>query len=275
MSDQKKILGLVGSPNKDGLTNRLVSRALEGAAKAGAATELVQMSDHLIETCHDCLPWVCRQNMKCTYEDPGFEFLSNAILNCKGLIIGTPVYWGDTSAQVRLLMIKMVRVCLSQIQNKHAMNLPAFGIAVAGGSGNGLLSALHPLYHFFRFLRFRAIEPLPVTKFNLKQSEITAEESGYKIAKMAEQHKPFENRNECQLWHDSLPYHGEDLTAERRLLAAIISEAVPEGNREEIKGNLARADILAAAGNTLESITEISAIIDSGTEIINRNSSAG
>ena len=41
MSDGKTILGLVGSPRTDGLTNQLVNSALAGAAKAGATTELV------------------------------------------------------------------------------------------------------------------------------------------------------------------------------------------------------------------------------------------
>ena len=59
MSENKKLLGLVGSPNKDGLTNRLVTAALESAAKAGAQTELVQMSDCVVGACRDCLPWVC------------------------------------------------------------------------------------------------------------------------------------------------------------------------------------------------------------------------
>ncbi len=41
MSGNKTVLGLVGSPNSGGLTNRLVTAALEGAARAGAAIELV------------------------------------------------------------------------------------------------------------------------------------------------------------------------------------------------------------------------------------------
>ncbi|MBA7691749.1 hypothetical protein ES703_100302 [subsurface metagenome] len=41
MNGNKTVLGLVGSPNSEGLTNRLVTAALESAARAGAATELV------------------------------------------------------------------------------------------------------------------------------------------------------------------------------------------------------------------------------------------
>jgi len=85
MNGNKTVLGLVGSPNSEGLTNQLVTAALEGAARAGAAIELVHMADHVVNACRDCLPWVCRTNLKCTYEDASFEILSNKILNCGGL----------------------------------------------------------------------------------------------------------------------------------------------------------------------------------------------
>ena len=59
MSDERKVIGLVGSPNKDGLTNRLVSRALEGTARAGEATEMIRMPVTLsmlaVTTCCRCV----------------------------------------------------------------------------------------------------------------------------------------------------------------------------------------------------------------------------
>ncbi|MFC1955978.1 flavodoxin family protein [Chloroflexota bacterium] len=96
MGKGKTILGLVGSPRTDGLTNQLVSSTLDGATKAGASTELVQMSEYVVGACKDCLPWVCVDNLKCIYEDGNLEVLSEKILNCDGLVLGTPVYWSDT-----------------------------------------------------------------------------------------------------------------------------------------------------------------------------------
>jgi len=110
MSNDKKIIGLVGSPRPDGLTNKLVSSALKGAEEAGAATELVQMSECVVEACKDCLPWVCAENLRCTYDDPNLEMVSEKLLNCDGVVWGTPVYWGDTTAMVRLLMLKLFRL---------------------------------------------------------------------------------------------------------------------------------------------------------------------
>jgi len=266
LSNEKKVLGLVGSPNKDGLTNRLVSKALEGAAEGGISTELVQMSDYVVDACRDCLPWVCLTNLKCTYDDENFEKMNKKILACSGLVLGSPVYWGDTSAMVRLLILKMFRVFA---RSQPLSGKPAFGIAIAGGSGNGLITGLLPIYHFFRTMWMRAIEPLPVTRFDLNYVEARAENSGQQMAKAIEESQPFKDRDERDFWYDKLHYLDNNSGSERRLLAAITSQAVPEEKKPEIKGNLAKADILTASGMTLESMTEVSKVYDSCVEIIN------
>ncbi len=266
MNGNKTVLGLVGSPNSGGLTNQLVTAALESATRAGAAIELVQMSDHVVNACRDCLPWVCKTNLKCTYEDANFEILSNKILNCGGLVLGTPVYLWDTSAMVKYLILKMFRAfgLSGQLEG-----LPALGIAIAGGTGNGLISGLRPVYHFFQFMKMRALEPVPVTRFNLDQAIRRAEELGHHIAGMIQERTPFSSGDECLLWYDRLPYLGESRAAERRLLAAITSEAIPEARRLDIEGDLARADILAASGRSLDAMTEISKVVNSCSKILN------
>ncbi len=263
MSNGKTVLGLVGSPGTDGLTNRLVSSALEGAARAGATTELVQMSEYVVNACKDCLPWVCADNLKCTYKDDNLEFISEKLLNCDGLVFGTPVYWGDSTAMVRMLILKIFRI---YARTQPLAGIPAFGIAIAGGSGNGLVSGLRPLYHFFRIMWMRAIEPLPVTRFDLEQAVKGAAESGFRLAKMEKE--PFKSRDDRDFWYDCLPYLADTNAEERRLLAALAYRAVPEESKAEVQGDWTRADILSASGRTLESMTEISRIIDSSSEKI-------
>ena len=75
MSGNHIVLGLVGSPNKTGRTNELVSAALEGARSEGAAIELIQMSDCVVGACKDCMPWVCNTNQKCAYNDKNFRVI--------------------------------------------------------------------------------------------------------------------------------------------------------------------------------------------------------
>jgi multimeric flavodoxin WrbA len=261
MSNTKKIIGLVGSPRTDGLTNRLVSEALKGAENAGTATDLVQMSESVVEACKDCLPWVCADNLKCTYDDPNLETISEKLLNCDGIVWGTPVYWGDTTAMVRLLMLKLFRL---YARSQSFKGIPAFGIAIAGGSGNGLISGLRPLYHFFRIMWMRGITPLPVTRFDMDTALKKAELAGREIAGMEK--KSFESRDERDFWYDNLPYLAMSNAKERRLLAAVTYEGLPVEKKEHVTGNWTSADILSSAGQTLESMNEISRIYDSSFE---------
>jgi len=257
------VLGLVCSPNREGRTNQLVTAALEGAALAGAPTELIQMADHVVAACKDCLPWVCKTNQKCTYEDDAFEYLSQKVLSCGALVLGTPVYWWDTSGMVKYFILKMFRV---HARSAPLQGLPAIGIGIAGITGNGLISGLRPVYHFFQMMQMRALEPLPATRFNFDAAVQRAGELGSQIAAMALQRAPFASLEERLLWYDALPYLALSRAGERRLLADLITEGLPAGADASIPYGLARADALAAAGRPLESLIEITRVYEAGVK---------
>ena len=265
MSKEKVILGLVGSPNPAGRTHQLVTAALEGAARAGATVEKVQMSEQVVEACRDCLPWVCQENLKCSFKDAHFDLLSQKVLDCGGLILGTPVYWWDTSAMVKYFILKMFRV---YARSAPLNGLPALGIGIAGGTGNGLISGLRPVYHFFQVMQMRALEPLPSTRFNFEEALYSAAELGRQMVGMRQERRPFSSYEERLLWFDRLPYLGSDRAGERRLLAALTIAAVDTKMKPEISNGLARADILAAAGRTQEAMIETSKVYESCVKIL-------
>ncbi len=263
MGPKKIVLGLVGSPNRDGRTNHLVTAVLEGAAQAGSPTELVQMADHVVAACKDCLPWVCKTNQECTYEDEGFEYLSQKVLGCSALVLGTPVYMWDTSGMVKYFILKMFRV---YAPSATLQGLPALGIGIAGGTGNGLISGLRPVYHFFQMMQMRALEPLPATRFNFDAAVQRAGELGGNIAEMAKQRASFTGLEERLLWYDALPYLGLSRAAERRLLASFTTAALPANADLAVPCGLARADALAAAGRVMESLAEITKVYEAGVK---------
>ena len=257
------VLGLVGSPNREGRTNQLVTAALEGSARAGSSTELVQMADHVVAACKDCQPWVCKENQKCTYEDDAFEYLSQKVLSCGALVLGTPVYMWDTSGMVKYFILKMFRV---YARSAPLQGLPALGIGIAGGTGNGLVSGLRPVYHFFQMMQMRALEPLPATRFNFGAAAQRAGELGAEIVDMAKRRAPFTGLEERLLWYDALPYLGLSRAAERRLLASLTTVALPADVNPAVPCALARADALAAAGRAMESLAEITKVYEAGVK---------
>ncbi|MEJ2100029.1 MAG: flavodoxin family protein [Desulfobacterales bacterium] len=267
MGGNKMVLGIVGSPNLQGRTNQLVMAALKGAAEAGATTELIQLSEYVVDACKDCLPWICADNLKCTYEDEAFEFISRKILNCSGLVLGAPVYWWDTSGLVKYLILKMFRV---YARSGPLQGLPAFGVAVAGGTGNGLVSGLRPLYHFFQVMQMRALEPVPATRFNFNQALTRSGELGGRIAMMTESRTPFNGLEERLVWYDNLPYLGLSRAGERRLLADLVALEVGEDMGSDGLSGLARSDAFAAAGRSVDSLSEITRVYEAGVKAFER-----
>jgi multimeric flavodoxin WrbA len=261
MGADRIVVGFVGSPNREGRTNQLVTAALEGAAQAGFRTELVQMADHVVAACKDCLPWVCQTNQKCTYEDEAFEYLSQKVLSCSALVLGTPVYLWNTSGMVKYFILKMSRV---YFRSAPLQGLPALGIGIAGGTGNGLVSGLRPVYHFFQMMQMRAVEPLPATRFNFGAAVQRAGELGAQLAEMAHHRAPFTSLEERLLWYDALPYLGLTRAAERRLLADLTTMVLPADADPTVACGLARADALAAAGRSVESLAEITRVYEAG-----------
>jgi NAD(P)H-dependent FMN reductase len=260
MGSDGVVLGLVGSPNREGRTNQAVTAALEGA--------VVQMADHVVAACKDCLPWVCHTNQKCTYEDDAFEYLSKKVLSCSALVLGAPVYCWDTSGMVKYFILKMFRI---YARSAPLQDMPALGIGIAGGTGNGLISGLRPIYHFFQMMQMRAVEPLPVTRFDFDAGVQRAGELGASVATMAKRRTPFTGLEERLLWYDALPYLGLSRAAERRLLADLTTAALPTDADPDVPRGLARADALDAAGRSEESLTEITRVYEAGVKAFEEN----
>ncbi len=264
MQTKGTVLGIVGSPNRDGLTHRMVKAALEGAAGAGARIELIQLSDHVVSACRDCQPWVCAESGKCSFKDEAFEFLEHRIQNCGGLVIGTPIYWWDTSGMVRYLFLKMFRVLARRAPMK---GLPAFGIGVAGGTGNGLVTGLRPLYGFFQVMHMRALEPLPVTRFNLPEAEERALALGAELAQSSDRRLPFASLEERLLHFDSLPFLRLDRLAERRLLAGYVVSSLGGEAARGLVPILDESDRLDAEGRKQEAAILVSEAYDAAVKV--------
>ncbi|HYL81821.1 MAG TPA: NAD(P)H-dependent oxidoreductase [Candidatus Acidoferrum sp.] len=264
MAANENVLGLVGSPNRQGRTYQMVSAALQGAAQAGAKVELVQMADHVVEACKDCVPWECMTTLKCQYPDPAFDYLSEKLLHCGGLVLGTPIYWWDVSGMVKFLILKMFRV---YARSAPLAGLPSLGIGIAGGTGNGLVSGLRPAYHFFQVMQMRAIEPLPVTRFNWGPALRRAGELGAQLASMADRRHRFPGVEERLLWYDALPYLGMSRAAERRFLANLTTAALPDHSDLDIRRALVQADALAARGESLPSLKEVTRAYEAGVKV--------
>ena len=101
-----KIIGIVASPHKEGNTAWVVNKILEGAKERRAETQSWYFSDLNIEACRGCLCCHDEGDRGCIIDDD-MQRLYGAIENADALVLGSPVYMGQMSAQAKIFTDRM------------------------------------------------------------------------------------------------------------------------------------------------------------------------
>ncbi|MCL2887728.1 MAG: flavodoxin family protein [Elusimicrobia bacterium] len=94
-----KIIGFNASPRKDGNTAWTINKILEGAQAKGAGTEIFHLNELNIKPCQGCLG--CKKGNKGCVINDDMQKLYGEIERAAALILGTPVYMGQMSAQAK------------------------------------------------------------------------------------------------------------------------------------------------------------------------------
>ena len=87
------VLGISGSPRRDGNTDIAVKMVLDELRGTGLRTDFLRIADLRIERCRGCR--ACMQTGECAIEDDDLN-LALERMNCASLIVlGIPVYWNS------------------------------------------------------------------------------------------------------------------------------------------------------------------------------------
>jgi len=96
-----KVVGIVGSPRKNGNTEMLTAHTLRAIAEEGLATELIRLAGLDIRPCNACM--VCQEEERCSIEDDLFPIYLK-MKEADGIILASPVYYGSVTALIKGLM---------------------------------------------------------------------------------------------------------------------------------------------------------------------------
>lgn len=104
------VIAINGSPRKKWNTATLLEHALEGAASQGAATDLVHLYDLDYKGCISC--FACKMKGgksygKCVMNDDLAPVLER-IARADALILGSPIYFGIVSGEMRSFMERLL-----------------------------------------------------------------------------------------------------------------------------------------------------------------------
>ncbi len=104
------ILGINGSPRKNGNTATMIRHALDGAESKGAATEMVHIYDIDFKGCASC--FACKRgegkrSPRCVLED-GLTPVLAKFEKADAIIVGSPVYIGDLTGSTRAFIERLI-----------------------------------------------------------------------------------------------------------------------------------------------------------------------
>jgi len=150
---ETKILALFGSPRKKGNSTLLANQIILGAESQGATVESVRLNSLNIKPCQGC--YACQEegSKGCVVDDDMQEIYPK-IIEANALIIASPVYWFNMSAQTKIFMDRCIAL---YNENHEESRLYGKNIAIAMTYGDkdafcsGCVNALRTFqdaYHY-------------------------------------------------------------------------------------------------------------------------------
>ena len=136
-----KVVGISGSPRKGGNTECLLDECLKEFAEHGWLVSTFYMSEKIIKPCSGCE--TCVENGTCVINDDDANLLFSEPADCDAVIIGSPVYYRNVTAQLKAFFDRTFAYGQSVLEGK-----PGGAIAVGSGEGAGQAITLMVIYNF-------------------------------------------------------------------------------------------------------------------------------
>ena len=97
------VVGISGSPRDSGNTALLVQEVLKGIEGKTRFISLAGLDIHLCQNCHRCF----EEKRICVIEDD-IQWILQEIETCNALVLGSPCYFSNVSAQLKMLIDRSV-----------------------------------------------------------------------------------------------------------------------------------------------------------------------
>ena len=140
-----KVVAFNGSARKDGNTAILIKHVLKELEKEGIKTELVQLAREKIQGCIACYKCFEAKNKRCVVTDDIVNECIEKMVQAEGIILGSPTYFADCTAQIKALIERAGLVSKANGE----MFRRKIGAAVVSVRRSGAIHAFDTLNHFF------------------------------------------------------------------------------------------------------------------------------
>ena len=110
-----KIVGIEGSPRKNGNTEKLVRTVLAGAEDVGSRTDFLKLADRTINYCQGC--GSCRATGDCVIKDD-MDKVVDVIQDSDVIVLGSPIYAWQVSGTTKVFMDRLCRILTPNYESR-------------------------------------------------------------------------------------------------------------------------------------------------------------
>ncbi len=140
-----KVLGINGSPRKNGNTKHLLETVFKPLSEAGIETEIFQLGGKLVHWCTACEK--CREvkDGHCQIKNQAINACIDKMVDADAIVLGSPVYFTDVTTEMKALIDVAGYVLRG---NGHLLKRKV-GAAVVAVRRGGQLHTFETLNNFF------------------------------------------------------------------------------------------------------------------------------
>ncbi|MCX6686365.1 MAG: flavodoxin family protein [Methanoregula sp.] len=140
-----KVIAFNGSPRKDGNTSILIGHIFGALENEGIETELIQVGGKNVRGCTACMECFENKDGHCILDDDIVNRCIDAMVEADGVILGSPVYFMDVTAEMKGLI---ERAGFVSIANGGGLYRRKVGTAVTAVRRAGGVRTLDSMLHF-------------------------------------------------------------------------------------------------------------------------------
>lgn len=140
-----KVVGFNGSPRKGGNTSILIKTVFAELEKNGIETEFVQLGGQSVHGCKACFKCWKNKDSRCSVDDDVFNEYMRKMIEADGIILGSPTYFADVTAEMKALIDRSGFVSMAN----GGLFKRKVGVAVVAVRRAGSIHAFDTMNHLF------------------------------------------------------------------------------------------------------------------------------
>jgi multimeric flavodoxin WrbA len=175
-----KVIAINGSPRRNGNTAILIRHILEELENEGVETELVKIAGTKIRGCTACMKCFENRDRRCVFDDDDVNECIEKMAAADGIILGSPVYFSDVTAEMKALVDRAGFVSFAN----DGLFARKVGSAVVAQRRTGATHSLDTLYHFL-FSQDMIVPGRPTIGVGREAGDVDTDDEGIAAARNA------------------------------------------------------------------------------------------